>query len=121
MSEQIVEANAPAAPVIFEIGATVEVELDTGYKPYMDYLATLNGRPPAFGTRNNERKKLALWGKCLVPEGADPQEAAQGLMATLQSLVYQQLAVEGVKVDEPDAAVYVSTKVSTQIGGGGEW
>jgi hypothetical protein len=29
------------------------VERDTGYKPYMDYLQSLNGRPPAFGTRNN--------------------------------------------------------------------
>lgn len=122
MTEQIVEKPVSTTPVVFEIGATVEVELDAGFKPYMKYLDELKGRPPAFGTRDQTRKKIAMWGKCSVPEGYDPTIAAQELAAQLQALVYKQLEMEGVKpAEDPDAAVFVSTKVTTSIGGPEEW
>lgn len=72
---------------IEKIGASVTRKVDVGYRPYMEYLESLHGRNPAFGTRENSQTELSLWGTAIIEEGDDVDEVSEKLVDRLDGQV----------------------------------
>ncbi len=76
---------------ITEFGVNVTKKLDAGYQPYMAYLDTLNGRGPAFGTRENSTCEISLWAKAVLGQGEDLDTAAAELADQLSDLIDEKM------------------------------
>ena len=111
-----------------EIGASVKREIDVGYVPYMRYLASLNGRGPAFGTREQSKAEVTLWAKVQIDEGDDVAKATSKLIERLDDAVLEQLKRMFPAVFEQAAQtpaddftyVEVKTKINPE-GGPDDW
>jgi hypothetical protein len=124
MDEQIVETAAPEQVTVTEIGVNVTKVVDLGYtEEYLSFVKDLvaRGKPVPFGTRDNGKNELSMWAKAQVPASVDPQAALKDLANRVEAIVNEQLLIQGVRVDDPDAAMFITTNVNAQIGGNEAW
>jgi hypothetical protein len=55
------------------------LELDLGIEDYMQYIEALGGKPPAYGTRDNSKRKMSLRIYVEGPTNGDEEEAIDHL------------------------------------------
>ncbi len=100
-----------------EFGVSISKKVDVGFAPYMAYLASLNGRGPAFGTRENSTVELTLWAKAQLGEEEDLGAEVDSLARTLEAMIDRQLQGMGVQPSGPED-VFIEKKVAVAEG---EW
>ncbi|MFM8321938.1 MAG: hypothetical protein ACKOC5_13575 [Chloroflexota bacterium] len=102
-----------SAEQVFEVGVTVTRKIDTGYQKYMEYLGTLGGRSPAFGTRENANLEVSAWSKATVAEGQDYRQVIAALIERVGGVLEAEIAAAlGVPdVGNEDPYAYQTTKV----------
>lgn len=76
---------------VFEAGVNVSLKLDIGFIPYMHYLESLNGRNPAFGTKDNSSVEIGMWAKVQIGEDEAVRDVLEGLGEELEQIVADQL------------------------------
>ncbi len=98
---------------VFEVGVSVNKKIDIGYRPYLQYLESLSGRRPEFGTRENSTIELSGWAKAEVGEGEDMQVAISALIQSVnQVLENEAAAMGGISDTGNDPYAFTTSRVN---------
>lgn len=101
-----------------EVGVSVTIKRDVGYEPYIQYIQSLNGANPPFGTRDHSTQEINLWQKAIVEEGDDPLECANGMVKELRKQIFGIMGIGRVSdtgnSDDPSVIELVEVEVGIQ-------